>query len=64
MALDPKGIVDIMETIRISPRALSTDQTMRFIDGAAGRAHFFLLDNKGGVWGAGMNTIGQLGLVS
>lgn len=59
-----KGIVPLDKPIHVSPRAVGLPAGSKWVGGAVGRYHFFLLDDKGTVWGAGQNILGQLGLVS
>lgn len=59
-----KGIVPHDAPMHVSPRNVGLGDDVKWVGGAAGRSHWFLLDSKGGVWGSGNNVVGQLGLVS
>ncbi|EKC99494.1 hypothetical protein A1Q2_06226 [Trichosporon asahii var. asahii CBS 8904] len=48
--------------MHVSPRNVGLGNDVKWVGGAAGRSHWFLLDSKGGVWGSGNNVVGQLGL--
>ncbi|WVR00158.1 hypothetical protein IAU59_007300 [Kwoniella sp. CBS 9459] len=48
--------------VKISPASLGLKEGVKFIDGAAGRGHVFLIDSEGGVWGCGNNVTAQIGL--
>ncbi|EJT48106.1 hypothetical protein A1Q1_02916 [Trichosporon asahii var. asahii CBS 2479] len=58
-----KGIVPHDAPMHVSPRNVGLGNDVKWVGGAAGRSHWFLLDSKGGVWGSGNNVVGQLGLV-
>ncbi|OCF44659.1 hypothetical protein I317_01546 [Kwoniella heveanensis CBS 569] len=48
--------------VKISPTSLGLKEGVKFVDGAAGRGHVFLIDSEGGVWGCGNNVTAQIGL--
>jgi alpha-tubulin suppressor-like RCC1 family protein len=58
------GVISEQKPKRITPKSLGMDKETKFIGGAAARAHAFLVDSLGGVWGCGNNATAQLGLVS
>lgn len=59
-----KGVVPHDAPVHVSPQSVGLPAGTKWIGGALGRASMFLVDSKGGVWGAGNNVVGQLGLVS
>ncbi|WVR07652.1 hypothetical protein IAU60_004694 [Kwoniella sp. DSM 27419] len=62
LASTPDGIVSENAPSKISPTSLGLAEGVKFVGGAAGRAHAFLIDSEGGVWGCGNNVVGQVGL--
>ena len=58
-----QGIIYEHAPLRITPASVDLPRGVTFVDGAAARTHFLLVDSTGGVWGIGNNVVGQIGLV-
>jgi alpha-tubulin suppressor-like RCC1 family protein len=59
------GLIHDRDAVKLSPALLgSSVKGAKFVTGACARAHCFLVDDQGEVWGCGSNVVGQLGLVS
>jgi hypothetical protein len=59
------GLVHPLEAVKLSPYLVGSEiREAKFIGGACAKAHCFLVDDQGDVWGCGNNVAGQLGLVS
>lgn len=63
LGANTNGIISEHAPLKITPASVGLPRGGRFIDGAAGKTHLLLVDNLGGVWGCGNNTLGQIGLV-
>lgn len=64
LAANTGGVIKEHAPLKITPASLGLPRGVKFIDGAAARSHFLLVDSAGGVWGCGNNTMGQIGVVS
>jgi alpha-tubulin suppressor-like RCC1 family protein len=62
--VNTNGIISEHAPLKITPASVGLPRGAKFVDGAAGKTHLLLIDNLGGVWGCGNNTLGQIGLVS
>ncbi|KAK8853246.1 hypothetical protein IAR55_003948 [Kwoniella newhampshirensis] len=62
LATEAGGIISEHHPKKISPTSVGLKTGVKWVGGAAGRSHLFLLDSDGGVWGCGNNVVGQIGL--
>nr|XP_031861731.1 uncharacterized protein CI109_002963 [Kwoniella shandongensis]KAA5528803.1 hypothetical protein CI109_002963 [Kwoniella shandongensis] len=62
LATEDGGVISEHYPNKISPSSVGLRQGVKWVGGAAGRSHLFLLDSEGGVWGCGNNVVGQIGL--
>lgn len=58
------GVISEDIPLKISPLSVGSPEGTKWVNGAAGRSHFLLVDSRGDVWGCGNNIVGQIGLVS
>lgn len=58
------GVISESTPLKISPSSVGSPKGTKWVNGAAGRSHFLLVDSKGDVWGCGNNVFGQIGVVS
>lgn len=58
------GIISENIPLKISPLSVGSPGGTKWVNGAAGRSHFLLVDSRGDVWGCGNNIVGQIGVVS
>ncbi|ORY33394.1 regulator of chromosome condensation 1/beta-lactamase-inhibitor protein II [Naematelia encephala] len=58
----PLGLFSELSPHRVTCASVGLPKGAKWIAGAAARSHCLLVDDQGGVWGAGNNAVGQLGL--
>ncbi|OWZ68244.1 hypothetical protein AYX14_01286 [Cryptococcus neoformans] len=56
------GVISESTPLKISPSSVGSPKGTKWVNGAAGRSHFLLVDSKGDVWGCGNNVFGQIGV--
>ncbi|KIR62535.1 hypothetical protein I314_03480 [Cryptococcus bacillisporus CA1873] len=56
------GVISENIPLKISPLSVGSPEGTKWVNGAAGRSHFLLVDSRGDVWGCGNNIVGQIGV--